>query len=248
MIAAVGAPPRAIDVPMNLVDGSKLGVADVDQLTNRLTDWLNPFTGAPYVVQLWRQEPGVYWQSFQVQLQPGRQELLGTYRSAAGEDKTRLLFPTYRYDYLLAPASRWAGFSDLSIKMETTDPSSLAATLPLTQVDDRHWEAHLTALPAQNLALFIGPKGSGYLGLLWWNKAGRFWLMIGCTVLLGLAAGLVRRGGRLIWLPFALLPLLLLHRGIFEPNPIGNVIHLANFAFIPLLYLLCWWLVARVKR
>lgn len=240
---------KAIDVPMNLVDGTKLGVQDADRLTDRQADWLDPFTGKPYAARLWRTEPGVYWQNFQVELQPGVQELLVTYRSAAGQDNARLIVPSQRFDYLLAPASRWAGFGDLTIRIETTEPSSLAANLPLTQVDDRHWETQLTALPEQNLAFFIGPSGKGTLGLLWWSKAGRFWLMTGSTVLLGLAAGLVRQGGRLIRLPIALLPLLLLNRGIFEPNPIGNVIYLVNYAFIPLLYLLCWWLTGRlVKR
>lgn len=239
---------KAIEVPMNLVDGSKLGVADVDRLTNRPTDWLNPLSGDRFTAKYWRTEPGVYWQSFQVALQPGPQELLVTYRSAAGQDNSQLLLPLYRYDYLLAPASRWAGFGDLTIRIETTSSSSVSANLPLTKVDDRHWEAHLTALPEQNLAFFVGPSGPGFLGALWWGKTGRLGLMVGLTLLLGLAAGLIRRGGRLIRLPFALLPLPLIHRGIFEPNPIGNVTYMATFALLPLLYLLVWWLVRRVKR
>ncbi|HLO02462.1 MAG TPA: hypothetical protein VK191_05055 [Symbiobacteriaceae bacterium] len=239
---------KAVPVPMNLTDGNKLGVADVDRLTARPVEWLNPFSGKPFVAKLWRKEPGVYWQSFQLDLQPGLQDLLVTYRSAAGQDNSQLLLPMQRFDYLLAPASRWAGFGDLSIKIETTEPSSLAANLPFTQVDDRHWEAHLTALPAQNLAFFIGPSGNGFLGLLWWGKTGRLGLLIGSALLLGLAAGLIRRGGKLIRLPIALLPLLLIHRGIFEPNPIGNVAYMASFAVAPLLYVLCWWLAARVRR
>lgn len=239
---------KAIDVPMNLMDGSKLGVADADSLTDRQSEWLNPFTGAPFVAKLWRQEPGVYWQTFELTLPPGPQELLVTYRSAAGQDNSQLVEPLYRYDYLLAPASRWAGFGELSIQVETTAPGSVAANLPLKRLDNRHWEAHLTALPGQNLALFVGPSGSGPLGALWWGKTRRLGLMVGLAVLLGLAAGLVQRGGKRIRLPFALLPLLLNHRGIFEPNPIGNVVHLATYALIPLLYLLCWWLAGRARR
>lgn len=239
---------KAIEVPMNLVGADKLGVPEADRLTQRQTEWLDPLTGKPYTARLWRTEPGVYWQSFKLELKPGKQDLLVTYRSAAGQDNSRLLVPTQRFDYLLAPASRWAGFGELSIKIETTEPSSLAANLPLTRVDNRHWEAKLTALPEQNLAFFIGPSGTGLLGQLWWSKAGRFWSMIGVTLLLGLAAGLIKKGGRLVRLPFALLPLLLLHRGIFEPNPIGNVTHLANYAFIPLLYLLAWWLTGRLAK
>lgn len=240
---------KSIEVPMNLMPADRLGVPDADNLTQRQTDWLDPFTGKPYTARMWRAEPGVYWQVFQLTLAPGKQDLLVTYRSAAGQDNARLLVPTQRFDYLLAPASRWAGFGDLKVLIETTQPSSLAANLPLTQIDSRHWEAHLTALPEQNLAFFIGPSGKGILGLLWWSKAGRLWSMIGLTLLLGLAAGLIRKGPKLIRLPFALVPLLLLHRGIFEPNPIGNIVHLANYVLIPLLYLLAWWLTGRlVKR
>jgi hypothetical protein len=239
---------QPIEVPMNLAEAGAQGLADADSLTQRPADWLNPLTGNRYAPRLWRQEPAVYWQRFQLDLQPGLQELVVSYRSAAGQDNSQLLQPIYRYDYLLLPASRWAGFGDLTIKLETTEPGSVVANLPLQQVDERHWEAQFTQLPSANLVLFLGPPGRGPLALLWWSKSGRYGLAMGLAVLLGLLGGLLWRGTTWLRLPVALLPLLLLDRGIFEPNPIGNVAHLINFGFLPLLCLICWWIGARLGQ
>lgn len=239
---------KSIPVPMNLGPGEMHGVEGADALTVRPTEWLSPLTSKPYSPRLWRQEPGVYWQSFQIALAPGPQELTVTYRSAGGKENATLIEPVWRYDYLLQPASRWAAFGDLTIRVQSLAPISLASNLPLTKLDEHRWEAHFSSLPTENLALFVGPPGSGALAQLWWSQSGRLWLMLGSAILLGLAAGLIRRAPWWLRLPFALLPLLLLDRGIFEPNPIGNVLHMANYGFVPLLYLLCWWLGARVSR
>ncbi len=68
---------------------------------------------------------------FHLDLPPGAmRSVVVRYRQRASVDRAAHVNPTYRFDYLLSPAKRWAAFGPIDVTVRVPEDARFASTLP----------------------------------------------------------------------------------------------------------------------
>ncbi|MFZ5945791.1 MAG: hypothetical protein ACOYVD_16995 [Bacillota bacterium] len=132
-------------------------------------EWINTRTGKKETAEYWNWNSipiyNLFAQTFRVSLVPGENMLEVNYQARPAYNKRIGLNPTYRFIYLLAPASNWNSFKDLNVTLNIPFQHFLHSSLPLNKVSSSTWQGNFSSLPNENLYLYFTASAGTWGGL-----------------------------------------------------------------------------------
>jgi hypothetical protein len=95
------------------------------------------------------------------------------YEQRATLDRAKHVNDTYRFDYLLSPASRWASFGALDVSVRVPADASFSSALAFRGEGDTY-HASLPSLPAGELRFEVTSRRGLWFG---WDKYDAYWFL-----------------------------------------------------------------------
>jgi len=132
---------------------------------------------------------------FHVDLSPGPEHTLAVrYRQRATVDREERVNPTYRFDYLLSPARRWASFGPIDVAVHVPASARFASPLPF-HADGDAFRATLPTLPDGELSFDAMSTDGLWFGM---TDSRGYWaiLMVAMAAVTALVGGASARFSR----------------------------------------------------